>query len=292
MDQTWTTPYYAVSIDTSTLLDDVMYRVMTEKVIELASEQEGFLYSDWAQDERSRLTFYWQEKAQAQAWIEHIMMKRTLSIGLQCWFDRYSLKLMEIIEENISVNHAGIDSKGRFPHIRTPRGVLKLLDQDDVMLLHRYVNEQKDHLAQWEPLRTPDYFSEETCALRIKEMRRDFMEDKGCVLCFLTPDESRMIAYSNYSQIVRGISQSCFLGYSLAQDCQGKGYMFECLQAGIQYMSEELNIDRIQACYMPRNHRSAAVLERLEFEREGTARNYLKINGEWEDHILTALVLR
>ncbi|MFB0585429.1 hypothetical protein [Aeromonas salmonicida] len=36
--------------------------------------------------------------------------------------------------------------------------------------------------------------------------------------------------------------------------------------------------------------RSAALLERLGFEREGYARDYLMINGRWEDHILTALL--
>jgi ribosomal-protein-alanine N-acetyltransferase len=43
---------------------------------------------------------------------------------------------------------------------------------------------------------------------------------------------------------------------------------------------------------MPRNARSAAVLQKLGFDKEGVARDYLKINGRWEDHILTALVLR
>ncbi|KTA85439.1 hypothetical protein [Aeromonas salmonicida] len=35
---------------------------------------------------------------------------------------------------------------------------------------------------------------------------------------------------------------------------------------------------------------SAALLEHLGFEREGYARDYLMINGRWEDHILTALL--
>ncbi|TND51068.1 30S ribosomal protein S5 alanine N-acetyltransferase, partial [Aeromonas dhakensis] len=31
-----------------------------------------------------------------------------------------------------------------------------------------------------------------------------------------------------------------------------------------------------------------ALLERLGFEREGYAKEYLMINGRWEDHILTS----
>lgn len=292
MESTYPTPYYAVNVTTSTLVEDIMFRVMTEKVIELAAQQEGFLYSEWVIEDASSLTIFWSTREQAQAWIDHVMMRRTLSIGQQCWFDRYRLKLMEVEEETLMVETSEKDDKGRFPYIKTDRGVLKLLELDDMPLLHTYVNEQRQHLESWEPKRNEDYYTEATCYLRIKEMRRDFLADKGCVLCLLTPEEDRIIAYSNYSQFVRGVSQSCFLGYSIAQAYQGQGYMHECLQAGIDFVSEVLNIDRIQACYMPRNQRSAAVLERLNFEREGQARDYLKINGVWEDHVLTARILR
>ena len=46
---------------------------------------------------------------------------------------------------------------------------------------------------------------------------------------------------------------------------------------------------RIMANYMPHNMRSGNLLAKLGFEREGYARQYLQINGEWRDHVLTAL---
>ena len=101
-----------------------------------------------------------------------------------------------------------------------------------------------------------------------------------------------MLAYSNYSNFIRGICQVCNLGYSLRESQQGKGMMHETLSAGVEYVQKELNISRIQASYMPRNARSAGVLEKMGFEKEGIAKGYLKINGVWEDHILTALTVR
>jgi ribosomal-protein-alanine N-acetyltransferase len=41
---------------------------------------------------------------------------------------------------------------------------------------------------------------------------------------------------------------------------------------------------------MPANTRSARLLEKLGFEKEGFARRYLYINGRWEDHVLTSLI--
>jgi ribosomal-protein-alanine N-acetyltransferase len=43
------------------------------------------------------------------------------------------------------------------------------------------------------------------------------------------------------------------------------------------------------ADYMPRNRRSAAVLRQAGFVVEGYAREYLRIDGRWEDHVLTAI---
>jgi ribosomal-protein-alanine N-acetyltransferase len=43
------------------------------------------------------------------------------------------------------------------------------------------------------------------------------------------------------------------------------------------------------ANHVPRNERSARLLERLGFEREGFAKAYLHLDGRWQDHVLTSL---
>ena len=88
----------------------------------------------------------------------------------------------------------------------------------------------------------------------------------------------------------QGVSYSCSLGYSLAEDGQGKAYMHEALEAAIHYVFDDLNLHRVNANYMPHNRRSGNVLKRLGFTVEGYARDYLLINGKWEDHILTSLI--
>ncbi|MEL6424370.1 MAG: GNAT family N-acetyltransferase, partial [Pseudomonadota bacterium] len=58
--------------------------------------------------------------------------------------------------------------------------------------------------------------------------------------------------------------------------------------AAIAHVFSDLGITRIQAADLPENHRSARLLHRLGFEREGFVRDYLKIAGRWRDHVLTA----
>ena len=75
----------------------------------------------------------------------------------------------------------------------------------------------------------------------------------------------------------------------MAEAEQGKGYMTEGLKSAIDYVFQELNLHRVMANYMPHNQRSGNVLKRLGFVVEGYARDYLLINGKWQDHILTSL---
>jgi ribosomal-protein-alanine N-acetyltransferase len=89
--------------------------------------------------------------------------------------------------------------------------------------------------------------------------------------------------------IVRGVLQACTLGYALAAEAQGQGYMLEAVRGSVAYAFGPLGLHRVMADYMPRNRRSAAVLRQAGFVIEGYAREYLLINGRWEDHVLSAI---
>jgi ribosomal-protein-alanine N-acetyltransferase len=79
------------------------------------------------------------------------------------------------------------------------------------------------------------------------------------------------------------------LGYNLALEEQGKGYMTEAVAAAVKFAFGTWKLHRVAANYMPRNTKSGAVLERCGFLVEGHAPAYLLINGTWEDHVLTAI---
>ena len=56
------------------------------------------------------------------------------------------------------------------------------------------------------------------------------------------------------------------------------------------FIFNDLKLDRIEAACLPRNMRSLRTLLKSEFEIEGHAKKYLKINGAWEDHILLSCI--
>jgi ribosomal-protein-alanine N-acetyltransferase len=96
-----------------------------------------------------------------------------------------------------------------------------------------------------------------------------------------------MVSLAN---IVRGPGQYCNLGYSLAKAYEGNGYMREAVAATIDLAFIEMNLHRITAGYQPHNRRSGDLLKKLGFTVEGYARDYLYIDGKWQDHILTSLI--
>ena len=286
------TPYFSVMLSSRLVFDDLTHRIMMEKVLDLAKKQPNYLGCEKGDSETCFIITYWQTLDAAEQWLSNDMLRKVLSISESFWYQEYSLKLTKVLNDmSFKRSNQNIQAS-RFPRIETERGVLTILNESQAHLLYDYVNEEKKFLTPWEPSRDESYYSLNLCELRIKEMRRDFLEDKGLVFCFLSHNEDKMLAYSNYSNIVRGVFQACNLGYSLRESEQGKGLMHEALKAGLEYLHKEQNIDRIQASYMPRNEKSASVLKKLGFEKEGLARGYLKINGAWEDHVLTALVLR
>ncbi|NQY52191.1 MAG: GNAT family N-acetyltransferase [Campylobacteraceae bacterium] len=104
----------------------------------------------------------------------------------------------------------------------------------------------------------------------------------------LDKDTSEIVGVCSFTGIVRGVFQACFLGYSVTRKFEGQGYMTEILEASISYMFDVVGLNRVMANYMPCNTASEKVLLKLGFEKEGIARRYLKIAGNWEDHILTS----
>ncbi|MED2962046.1 GNAT family protein, partial [Bacillus thuringiensis] len=94
----------------------------------------------------------------------------------------------------------------------------------------------------------------------------------------------------SFNLIVRGIYQSCVLGYKLDKAELNKGYTTEALRKAIQVAFEEFQLHRIEAPIMPRNLASIQVVTKIGFQYEGVSRKMLMVNGVWEDHMRWVLL--
>jgi ribosomal-protein-alanine N-acetyltransferase len=178
----------------------------------------------------------------------------------------------------------------KLPTLETKRLILRLATREDVPAMLNFYLENRDFLAPFEPTRSEDFYTAHFWREQIEKALIEFNYEQAIKFClFKKTDPEILIGKINFHQILRGVCHSCVLGYSLAEKEQGNGYMTEALETALHFMFAEMNFHRITANYMPRNQRSANVLKRLGFTVEGYARDYLLINGNWEDHILTSL---
>jgi ribosomal-protein-alanine N-acetyltransferase len=176
------------------------------------------------------------------------------------------------------------------PVLTTERLVVRGASESDVPALLRFFDENRAHLAPWEPIRPEDFHTDDFWLQQVGRHRRAF--DSGTALMlflFLRSDPNEVLGQVSYTGILRGPAEMCMLGYALAEKAQGHGYMYEALRASLDYVFEIMNMHRVMANFMPHNLRSNAVLRRLGFTVEGYARDYLYVDGAWRDHVLTSL---
>lgn len=146
------------------------------------------------------------------------------------------------------------------------------------------------HLAPYEPQRDDEYFALENIQNRIINSLYDYQDKRSLLLVVTLKNDQKIIGSINFTNFVYGVFQACYLGFSLDHASQGKGLMYESLESSIEYVRENYGIHRIMANHIPDNLRSSNTLKKLGFKKEGYAQSYLKINGEWQDHILNSLV--
>jgi ribosomal-protein-alanine N-acetyltransferase len=155
-----------------------------------------------------------------------------------------------------------------------------------------YYRLNRAHLDPWGPPVPPGFYEEAWQRAQLEKGRDEW--DAGRAWRWWLRERGharrRVIGTVHFSQVVRGAFHNAMLGYSIDGACQGRGLMAEALRAAIaEVFSPAVNLHRIQANVRPENARSLRLLERLGFEREGCAREYLLIDGGWRDHVMTAL---
>jgi ribosomal-protein-alanine N-acetyltransferase len=136
----------------------------------------------------------------------------------------------------------------------------------------------------WEPLRDESYYNPEFHRQVLKGQARDSGALYFWIYLKTDGDEERIIGSVSFSNIIRGFFQSCFVGYKMDQFEVNKGYTTEALSRCVDHVFAQDGLHRLEANIMPANGASLRVAEKCGFAAEGLARNYLRIQGRWEDH--------
>jgi len=172
--------------------------------------------------------------------------------------------------------------------LESERLVLRTANKSDAESVWHYYQTNMAHFRQWSP-RFPENILSRAYFKDMIRIEQQMARDGTHLRLFLYDKEhlhgNSILGDLNFTNIVRGPFQSCYLGYKMAEQSTGKGYMTEAISAATEYAFDFLNLHRVEANIMPRNQASVRTIEKCGFVEEGLSKEYLQINGKWEDHL-------
>jgi [ribosomal protein S5]-alanine N-acetyltransferase len=144
----------------------------------------------------------------------------------------------------------------------------------------------REFLTPWEPTWPADDLSRSAFRRRIRRYAEDLRTDQGYAFLIIRNSDDAIIGGLTLANIRRGVAQAGSLGYWMGLPFVRRGYMTAAVRAVIPFAFNTLRLHRLEAACIPSNAGSIRLLENTGFVREGYAREYLCINGIWQDHLL------
>ena len=173
-----------------------------------------------------------------------------------------------LIQKDFSINGSNIKIQ-----VLTPG------DSEEVLDFHL---RNREFLRSFEPSREESFYTLDTQRRALNESYKQFLN--GTSVNFGIFKENKLIGKIRISNIVMGVFKNAFIGYSMDEKEQNKGYMKEAVNLAVSYAFEELELHRIEATTLLGNEKSQRVLINCGFKELGISEKYLYINGEWRDH--------
>jgi len=143
-------------------------------------------------------------------------------------------------------------------------------------------------LTPWEPTWPPDDLSRSAFRRRLRRYLEDLRTDQGYAFLIFRNADNALLGGLTLANIRRGVAQAGSIGYWTGLPYIRRGYMTAAVRTVIPFAFDTLRLHRLEAACIPTNSGSMRLLENTGFVREGYAREYLCINGIWQDHLLYA----
>jgi ribosomal-protein-alanine N-acetyltransferase len=157
--------------------------------------------------------------------------------------------------------------------------VIRPLTVEDADELAVLLAANRRFLAPYEPERSDGFFTPAGQRERLARPRDD-------AWLFAILDGGAIAGTISLTNVVHDAFRSANTGYWVAEDRNGRGLATGAVGELLVFAFGEARLHRVEAGTLVDNVGSQRVLERNGFERIGIARRYLRIAGEWRDHVL------
>ena len=148
----------------------------------------------------------------------------------------------------------------------------------------------KAFLTPFESTWPRDMLTRPAFARRVRRQAEEWEAGTAYHYLVLRAADGVLLGGINLTDVRRGNVQSGSLGYWIGASFARQGYMTEAMRAVLRYAFRDLGLHRIEAACLPDNAASRRLLEKFGFVQEGYARQFLRVNGMWRDHITFSLL--
>ncbi len=143
-------------------------------------------------------------------------------------------------------------------------------------------------LTPWEPTWPADDLTRSAFRRRLRRYAEDLRNDQSYALFVFRESDDALVGGLTIANVRRGVAQAGSLGSWIGKPFARRGHMLAAVRALLPFVFGPLRLHRLEAACIPTNTASIGLLEKSGFAREGYAREYLCINGVWQDHLLFA----
>lgn len=150
--------------------------------------------------------------------------------------------------------------------------------------------ESRAFLEPWEPLWPHDSLSRASYRRRLRQLAGEWRDDLAFSFHIFRATDDAILGGITLSNVRRGVAQCGTLGYWVGLPHARQGLMTEALRCVVDHGFNGLGLHRLEAACLPTNMASRGLLLKIGFREEGYARGYLRIHGNWCDHMLFGLL--
>ncbi len=148
----------------------------------------------------------------------------------------------------------------------------------------------KKFLTPWEPEWDAGSCSRRAYLRYLKNSNYLANMDRAYSFLIFKNEDKVLLGGINIGNVRRGVSQSASIGYWIGEKYAKNGYMLEAIETLLPSLFVDLRLNRIEAATLEENIASRNLLKKIGFKKEGILRKYLKINGNWRDHVIYGLL--
>ena len=161
---------------------------------------------------------------------------------------------------------------------------VRSLVQSDVAPLAQLYRANRAHLAPYEPTRDESFFTAAGQADRVAAALADQAEGRSHP--YVIEVGGRLSGRASVTNVALGPFCSGSLGYWVSAEVTGRGVATIAVRQVVHECFTRHGLHRLEAGTLVDNQASQRVLRRTGFTLIGLAPRYLRIAGEWRDHLL------